>query len=208
MATDAISELKELNLMATLKLNRGFRRTDIKLRIYKNTKLKKHKASRHEIKGRLRLGMTWNGITHNKTSLVSKKRSTLLVNGDFDIYDGCIITVEEGATLKLGSGYLNSNSRIYCFKGITIGEGVAISEEVVIRDSDNHSILSDGYEMSKPIVIGDHVWIGFRAAILKGVSIGNGSIVAAGAIVTKDVPPNCLVAGVPAKIIKRNIEWN
>lgn len=207
MAADALSELKELDLLATFKLNKGFNRNNIKLRIYKNTKLKKHKASRHEIKGRLRLGMTWNGITHNRTSLVSKIGSSLVVNGEFEVYDGSIITVEEGATLQLGSGYLNSNSRIYCFKEITIGEGVAISEEVVIRDSDNHSILADDYEMSKPISIGNHVWIGFRAAILKGVTIGDGSIVAAGAIVTKDVPPNCLVAGVPAKIIKRNVEW-
>lgn len=193
--------------MATFKLNKGFNRQDIKLRVYKKTTVKKHKASRQEIKGRLRLGVTWNGITHNRTSLVSKTGSRLVVNGEFDVYEGSIITIEEGATLQLGSGYLNSNSRIYCFKGITIGDGVVISEEVVIRDSDNHSILSDDYEMSKPISIGNHVWIGFRAAILKGVTVGDGSIIAAGAIVTKDVPPNCLVAGVPAKIIKRNIEW-
>ncbi|HSI68466.1 MAG TPA: acyltransferase [Planococcus sp. (in: firmicutes)] len=207
MASGRAAKYKELDLLATYKLNKGFSKNKMNMKVYKNTEVKKHKSSRHEIKGRLRLGVTWNGITHNKTSLVSKQSSRLMVAGEFDVYDGCVITVEEGAALQIGSGYLNSNSRIYCFKEITIGHGVAISEEVVIRDSDNHSILAPDYEMSKPISIGNHVWIGFRAAILKGVTIGDGSIIAAGAIVTKDVPPNCLAAGVPAKIIKRNIEW-
>ena len=53
----------------------------------------------------------------------------------------------------------------------------------------------------------NHVWIGMNATVLKGVTIGEGSIVAAGAIVTKDVPDHCLVAGVPAKIIRRDVRW-
>lgn len=77
----------------------------------------------------------------------------------------------------------------------------------MIRDSDNHDILRNGYVKSKPIKIGNHVWIGLRAIILKGVTIGNDSIIGAGAVVTKDVPPNCLVVGTPAKIIRRNINW-
>lgn len=64
-----------------------------------------------------------------------------------------------------------------------------------------------GKEKTAPIQIGNHVWIGARAIILKGVTIGDGVVVAAGAVVTKDVPPNTLVGGVPAKIIKENISW-
>ena len=60
---------------------------------------------------------------------------------------------------------------------------------------------------TSPIVIGNHVWIGRRAMIMKGVTIGDGAVVAAGAIVTKDVPPNCVVAGVPARVVKENIFW-
>ena len=55
--------------------------------------------------------------------------------------------------------------------------------------------------------IGNHVWIGAKAMIMKGVNIGDGAIIAAGAVVTKDVPARCLVAGVPAKVIKTDIEW-
>lgn len=79
---------------------------------------------------------------------------------------------------------------------------------MIIRDSDNHTIHYDGFEKSKPIIIGNHVWIGMRATILKGVTIGDGAIIAAGAVVTKDVPARCLVAGVPARVIKENIEWS
>ena len=58
-----------------------------------------------------------------------------------------------------------------------------------------------------PIVIGDNVWIGMGAMILKGVTIGEGSIIAAGAVVTKDVAPNTIVAGVPAKEIRKDVTW-
>lgn len=169
--------------------------------------VKKHKGSEFTINGKFRLGRTWNGITHNRSSLTAKKSSRLIVDGEFDCYDGCVITIEENAVLELGNGYINSNSKIYCFNRILIGEGAAISEEVIIRDSDNHKLIYEGYEMTKPIIIGKHVWIGFRAVILKGVTIGDGAIIAANALVNKDVPPNCLAAGVPAKIIKRDVRW-
>ena len=57
------------------------------------------------------------------------------------------------------------------------------------------------------IKIGNHVWIGANVTILKGVSIGDGSIVAAGSVVTKSIPEACLAAGVPAKVIKENVQW-
>jgi acetyltransferase-like isoleucine patch superfamily enzyme len=99
------------------------------------------------------------------------------------------------------------NASISCFEHITIGSDVLISEQVLIRDSDDHQILNQSKNGTKPIQIGNHVWIGMRAAILKGVTIGDGGIVAAGSVVTFDVPANSLVGGVPANIIKENIRW-
>ena len=61
--------------------------------------------------------------------------------------------------------------------------------------------------VSKPIKIGNHVWIGQRATVLKGVTIGDGAVIAAGSIVTRDVPPHSLVGGIPAKVLKENVEW-
>lgn len=78
---------------------------------------------------------------------------------------------------------------------------------MIIRDSDNHSIKKEGYKKTKPIRIGNHVWIGLRATILKCVTIGDGAVIAAGAVVTKDVPPKSLVGGVPARVISTNVEW-
>ena len=61
--------------------------------------------------------------------------------------------------------------------------------------------------ISAPIVIGDHVWIGVNATILKGVRIGSGAVIAAGAVVVRDVAPNSLVGGVPARVLKENVTW-
>lgn len=95
---------------------------------------------------------------------------------------------------------------------IEIGEGLLTGRYVVINDN-AHGGLSDEEATIPPaqrrlkskgeIVIGKNVWIGDKAAVLSGVHVGNNVIIAANAVVTKDVPDNCMVAGVPAKIIKR-----
>jgi carbonic anhydrase/acetyltransferase-like protein (isoleucine patch superfamily) len=129
------------------------------------------------------------------------------VHNGFSIQDNAYIVVRKGAQLILGGGYINSNAQIVCNQSITIGNGVAIADVVLIRDTDDHDIFYEGYQKSAPVVIGDRVWIGQRATILKGVAIGDGAVIAAGAVVTKDVPPNTIVGGVPAKVIKTDITW-
>ena len=73
-------------------------------------------------------------------------------------------------------------------------------------DRDYHSTLQES-EVLRPITIGNNVWIGCRAIILKGVTIGEGAVVAAGAVVTKDVAPFMLVAGNPARVIREVKGW-
>lgn len=147
-------------------------------------------------------------------SLYLGKGASLEVDA-FDVYAGSRINVNAGAKLSLGSGYLNHDCVIDCFDSIIIGHNVVISERVVFRDSDNHSIKkdvgnlpSDKSSKTASIVIGDHVWIGMNVMVLKGVTIGEGAIVAAGSVVTKDVPSHCLVAGVPAKVVKTDVTWS
>ena len=72
-------------------------------------------------------------------------------------------------------------------------------------DSDAHEL--DGNRNTNPVHIGNHVWIGTRVTILNGVNIGEGAVIAAGSLVTKDVPAGSLVGGVPAKVIKEKVEW-
>lgn len=90
---------------------------------------------------------------------------------------------------------------------VAIGANVMMGPEVVIYTR-NHKhnrkdipMIQQGYENCKPVVISDDVWIGRRVIILPGVRVGTGSILAAGAVVAKDVEPYTIVGGVPAKII-------
>jgi len=156
--------------------------------------------------GKLDLGCSWPGLRYFPSELKLDEGSSLAVDGRFYIMTGFHVAVNPGAKLTLGSGYINNNATIDCFEAITIGHGVAISSGVTIRDSDNHAINGNAV-VAAPIVIEDNVWIGLNATILKGVRIGQGSVVAAGAVVTSDVPANALVGGVPAKVLKRDIVW-
>ena len=93
-----------------------------------------------------------------------------------------------------------------CFQdqgGITIGDGALIGHQVVLATL-NHDLNPERRKSMKaaPIVIGKNVWIGAHATVLAGVSIGDNAVIAAGAVVTKDVPPMTVVAGIPAKTVK------
>jgi len=133
--------------------------------------------------------------------------SCINVANDFSIYPGHHIVIMENATLNLGSGYINRNARIHCFKEISIGNDVAISENVTIWDTDAHQIIGKEDQMTQPVTIGNHVWIGNNVTILKGVTIGDGAVIAAGSLVNKDVPAGCLAGGLPAKVIKEKVQW-
>jgi len=124
----------------------------------------------------------------------------------FIIRPGCNIHVASKAKLELKTGYINTGSAIKCKSNIYVGHNVVIGHGVIIRDNDAHHI-SDKADTS-PIKIEDNVWIGDRAMILKGVTIGEGAVVGAGAVVTHDVPAHSLVVGVPAKVKKRNVYWH
>ena len=127
----------------------------------------------------------------------------------------------EGGKILIGNNvFMNYNSFIGSMEAVTIGNDVIIATNVRIFDNNNHPTSPTQREMMshndfygelwtwkyaehKPVVIGDNVWIGEFSAILKGVTIGKGSIVASHSVVTKDVPPYVIVAGNPARVVKR-----
>ena len=91
---------------------------------------------------------------------------------------------------------------------VCIGSHVNLAQGIVVTAlnhnySDTSRRIDEQGITTQPVVIGDDVWIGANAVVLPGVTIGNHSVIAAGAVVTKDVPPGCIAAGVPAKVIKR-----
>lgn len=106
--------------------------------------------------------------------------------------------------LSIGPGTtINHFSRVVAFESITIGARCAIAQFVSILDHD-HAYQGnegmDGYKTAA-ITIGDDVWIGDKATILRGVTIGNRARIGSGAVVTRDVPADCLAVGVPARIL-------
>lgn len=104
--------------------------------------------------------------------------------------------------------YINKYSRVISHDRIHIGNNVTIAQFVTILDHDHNFILKEnkleikGYTTA-PISIGNNVWIADKVTVLKGVKIGNNVVVAANAVINKDVPDNCVVAGIPFKIIRR-----
>lgn len=147
--------------------------------------------------------MTDKGI---KCNIQIDDQGELIVSGSLYL-DRADIWILRKACLSMGGVYINKGSMIECACHISIGDDCLIGRDVLIRDSDGHVIDNNPNGMTSPVVIEDHVWICSRAMILKGVRIGKGAIVAAGAVVTRDVPAGCMVAGVPAKVIREKVTW-
>lgn len=144
--------------------------------------------------------------------VMCRKKPSLHIKGNLNIGNGTKIwskvnrtrlAVFEGADLLIGEDSFINGARIAAKTKISIGDNVHIAPEVVIMDSDFHDkkdLSNEG--ASSAITIRNNVWIATRVTILKGVEIGEGAVVAAGSVVTKNVIPYTLVGGVPAKFIK------
>lgn len=129
-------------------------------------------------------------------------------SGPYNLRYGAYIEVVNGGKLTIGQGATNVGLTIMCAKEVTIGNGVRIGRNVSIRDwNGSHVIINDSYTNHSPVRIENHVWLCTGCSIMPGVTIGEGSVIAANSTVTKSVPPYSLVAGSPAKVIKSNIEW-
>jgi acetyltransferase-like isoleucine patch superfamily enzyme len=126
--------------------------------------------------------------------------------GSCAFFPGVRIECWRGATIRIGSGtYLNRGTEIVAAHSVTIGRDCKIARDVIIMDTDQHGIRG-GTPPRADVVIGDRVWIGARAIVLKGVAIGDDSVVGAGAVVSRDVPARTVVAGSPARVIRTLLE--
>jgi len=120
----------------------------------------------------------------------------------------------ENSVIKIGDKTSIEEARITSFEPykIEIGKDCMFSADIVIMNTDVHKIYDTTTKLKtnegKEISIGNHVWLGIRTIVLKGVNIGDNSIVAAGSIVTKDVKPNTVVSGNPARQVKENRNWS
>ncbi|MBO1057380.1 MAG: acyltransferase [Dolichospermum sp. JUN01] len=150
---------------------------------------------------------------------------SLITIGKNGLILGELAVFSYGGKIEIGEDcYIGEGTRIRSANSIKIGNEVMISDNVTIYDTDAHSLnhtlrhqefvevvilnnlIKDAKELdvkSAPVSIEDHVWIGFNAAILKGVTIGKGAIIGASSVVTKDVEAFTVVVGNPAKVIKK-----
>jgi len=116
-------------------------------------------------------------------------------------------TRSKNSIIKIGSNVITNNNFSCCALGeLTIGESTLIGPNVVIMDFDGHNIdptcRNSGCGRQGNILIGKNVWIGSNALVLKGVTIGDNSVIAAGSVVVKSIPPNVVAAGNPCRVVK------
>lgn len=133
-------------------------------------------------------------------------RGKLVIHDQVRIWSNIVrarLFVRKGAYLEIGSNSRINGCHISASEKIIIGKNVRIGQYVLIMDNDFHQVADHFADGKKgAIIIEDDVWIAAKATILKGVHIGQGAVVAAGAVVTKNVEPYTLVAGVPARAIR------
>ena len=162
--------------------------------------------------GALRVGLGSFGLTSTDDTSVIRVRegATFACAGTVSLQRGIRVVVDGGRlTIGHGTSINGVGTKILCAESVTIGAYCSVSWDVQVLDNDFHTMTVDGAAQpsTAPVVIGDHVWIGTRALILKGVTIGDGAVIAAGAVVTKDVPAGAIAAGVPAKVVGRADSW-
>lgn len=151
--------------------------------------------------------------------------------GNFSVYmqgNNCRLIVGENCHLVGTVKIRGNNSSIFIGDGttmgrailmaleddqeITLGRDCMLSHGIYLNTSDSHSIIDtiSGRRINRPgsIIVGDHVWLGAEAFVTKGTTIGDGAIVAARAVVTKDVPARTVVGGNPARVLRQDVTWD
>lgn len=141
-----------------------------------------------------------NHLIHIGHNVTIKKGELWIEDSNSQIIIGDNVSIEEAHIAVTGNR-----------KKIVIGDDCMLSHQVTLRTGDSHAIIDNTNKMKineeQDIIVGHHVWLGNGATILKGVVNGSHSIVGTKSLVTKSVPENSLIAGVPAKVIKSNIDW-
>jgi acetyltransferase-like isoleucine patch superfamily enzyme len=142
--------------------------------------------------------------------------------GEDSIIEGKIVLHNPKAVVKIGKRvFIGENTLLMCYESIEIGDDVMVSWDCTIIDTNAHSVKSEERASdvldwakgekdwsrveSKKIVVEQKCWIGFKSIIMKGVNLGEGSVVAAGSVVTKDSEPYSVIGGNPAMLIKKTI---
>ena len=212
-----LSALREpTKLVNSLRLSAvatGTRLRDLPVVATAHCRIERHRTARLDIGGRLFLGTFEPAVGRiaahaASTEIRLAEAAVMRCEGIVQLGPGVRVTVGRQARLVIGDGtYVTCDSVIIAATSVRIGAGCAISWGVQILDTNFHKPSGDPTG-AEPVEIGDRVWIASNVTILKGITIGSGSIVASGAVVTKDVPARSLAAGIPARIIRSDVDWS
>jgi acetyltransferase-like isoleucine patch superfamily enzyme len=142
--------------------------------------------------------------------LPALREGRLVIEESVTILSGCWITAPGGARVRLGRGsFLNLGVFVAAYERVDIGENCMFANGCFITDADHRfedpctPIHAQGYNVKGPTIIGDDVWCGVNVAIMGGVTVGEHSVIGANSVVTRDVEPFSVVAGSPARLIRR-----
>jgi acetyltransferase-like isoleucine patch superfamily enzyme len=179
--------------------------------VLRGTRLRLGRGARIRVPAgcRLLIGKSHVGGAPSSLDLRAGSTLTLRGRGRVSIARGTRILALDGAHLEIGSETaILYNTTVTCLKNIRIGQKCAISWNVNIFDGNAHQLIVDGVPRPRAtsVDIGANVWIGSGATIVSA-AIGDGSVVGAGSVVVSDVPRAVVVAGNPARVIRKDISW-
>ena len=153
----------------------------------------------------------------NMTIEVFGKNNTIEIAGSVMVYERCYISIKgDNCHCVIGNKTTIGSASFFLEESgtdITVGEDCMLGRDVCLQTTDFHSVLDNttGKRINYPesVSVGNHVWLGYGVTLGKGTSVADNSVVGEHAVVTKKfIQPNICIVGIPAKIIKENINWN
>ena len=173
------------------------------------TVIELHKGGRILKKGISIIGAKKFSKSKLETRILVDTNATLDLQGCVNIGYGSDIEVFPNATLSIGAGSkTNIGATIICGERIEIGKDTMLGRHITIRDNNgSHYMNRQGYKNTRPVIIGDKVWLTEQCTVMPGVKIGDGAIIGALSLVIRNVPAHCLASGHPAEVIDEDILW-
>lgn len=154
----------------------------------------------------------YSAIAENQGLINIERGGKLVVKGTARFAQGIRLWIDQDSTIEVGDNfYCNKNCLFRAFDNITIGKDVLMGWNIELNTSDGHTIFIDGIHKQNhgPIKIGNHVWVASHVNISKNALLSNNSIISQKSLViSKFNESNILIGGIPAKVLKGNVDWN
>lgn len=212
---EKISKIRQISLIKFIRYNyltkQIVRRKGAYIIPFKGATLEIAKNACIELNGTIHFGINKLRGSRAETYIRLGENSKWVCGEDALLFFNTFIDVHEDALLETKFFSANSGSTIVVGKHISLGHDVMMGRNIIVYDSDFHSVPGeDGnpVNFSKDVIIEDHVWLTNNVTVLKGVTIGKDSLISAMTLIRKDVAPASLVAGIPGKVLKENVNWS